>query len=730
MVRTWGQRSSKLVLLAAVLAALGCGGKAARRARDAEAALRREVARLEAQSDVEMLRGMLSASVPLQAELAARALGRIGGEQARAALLAELGCGQAAPCRPGQRVQAAAALGLAAALEESASAELEQVSAALVAALAGAAPQERAVLMEALGRAGTVSSQVVLAGELAAGGPAAEAAALALGRHGRRKLPLDAQARSGLIAATSHREAALRFAATWALAREAVPASPVGNPQVQRALVARLGDAEAEVRAVAAAALGRRRQAVGVLEQLGAVAADRDWRVAVEAVRALATATASARALELLATTAVARVAGAAREPAEAHVLLEALRALAAHGGNPAVAPRLAEVARTLTALAAREPLAAAWATCLTLAARQRASAEPDYEALATCGRTELPQAYAASLVADAIAGKAGSLESRRAALARLWGSPDARVRAAALPALAALLAELPELEAAAQIDLVAEAVAAAEPVLVGAALEVAGGLLSSAEPWRQAAAPAAALERLQSAVLVRAATERDAELAGALLDLLASQKLEGAASVCQAASAERTWVIARAARRCLVALGKPAPAQGGAAVAPPVDLSLGVPDGGRRWRWLVTTSRGEIQIDLDGAVAPWHVATVVALTRRGFYDGLDFHRVVPNFVVQGGDPTETGSGGPGFSVPAEPGTMLDDAAFGAGAIGFADAGKGSGGSQWFAMHSRSPHLEGRYTRLGQVRRGQEILDRLLVGDRVVSARVQELPPR
>lgn len=730
MVRTRGQRSLKLVLLAAVLAMLGCGGKAARRARDAEAALRREVARLEAASEVESLRGMLAASTPLQAGLAARALGRIGGARVRAVLLAELGCGQPSPCRPGQRVRAAAALGLAAALEESPPAELEQVSTALLAALSTAALDERAVLLEALGRAGTASSQAVLAGELSAGGRTAEVAALALGRHGRRKLALDAQARLRLEAATSHREAGLRFAATWALAREYLPEPMVASPQVQRALVARLGDGEAEVRAAAASALGRRRQAAGALEALGAASGDRDWRVAVEAVRALATEAKSARALELLAITATARAARSAREPAEAQVLLEVLRALATHGANPAVAPRLAEVLRKLPALAARAPLAAAWAGCLTLAARERANAEPAYDALATCGGTELPPAYTASLVAEAVSARAGSLERRRDALARLWSSSDARIRAAALAPTEAMLMELPEAEAAAQIELVAGAVAAAEPVLAGAALEVAGSLLSSKESWRQAAAPAAALARLQAAIVVRAATERDAELAGALLELLATHRLEGAAAVCQAASAEPAWVIARAARRCLGALSEPVPALSGAAPAPPVDLSLGVPDGGRRWRWLVTTNRGEIEIDLDGSVAPWHVATVVALTRRGFYDGIDFHRVVPDFVVQGGDPTETGSGGPGFSLPAEPATLLDDAEFAVGAVGFADAGKGSGGSQWFVMHSRAPHLEGRYTRLGRVRRGQEIIDRLLVGDRVVAARVQELPPQ
>ena len=109
-----------------------------------------------------------------------------------------------------------------------------------------------------------------------------------------------------------------------------------------------------------------------------------------------------------------------------------------------------------------------------------------------------------------------------------------------------------------------------------------------------------------------------------------------------------------------------------------------------------------------------------MALTQAGFYDGLLFHRVVPGFVVQGGDPQGTGWGGPGFTLPSEPG----DAPFTRGAVGIADAGKDSGGSQFFLMHTRAPHLEGRYTRVGALRRGFEVLDALQVGDRILRAEV------
>ena len=142
--------------------------------------------------------------------------------------------------------------------------------------------------------------------------------------------------------------------------------------------------------------------------------------------------------------------------------------------------------------------------------------------------------------------------------------------------------------------------------------------------------------------------------------------------------------------------------------------------------RWKLLTSQGEVTIELQPALAPWHVASVVNLTRKGFYDGLPFHRVVADFVVQGGDPTGTGWGGPDYMLPAETGSLLDGGAgFTVGGIGVADAGKDTGGSQWFAMTGRAPHLDGRYTWIGAIVEGQDIVDRLQIGDQVLRARVE-----
>jgi peptidyl-prolyl cis-trans isomerase B (cyclophilin B) len=120
-------------------------------------------------------------------------------------------------------------------------------------------------------------------------------------------------------------------------------------------------------------------------------------------------------------------------------------------------------------------------------------------------------------------------------------------------------------------------------------------------------------------------------------------------------------------------------------------------------------------------------VAAIITLTRSGYYDGTVFHRVVPGFVVQGGDPTATGWGGPGFTLPSETTAALEGIPvdYNTGAVGIADAGKDTGGSQWFAMHSPAPHLAGRYTWVGRVIEGEDVLARLLIGDRIIRARFE-----
>jgi peptidylprolyl isomerase len=129
-----------------------------------------------------------------------------------------------------------------------------------------------------------------------------------------------------------------------------------------------------------------------------------------------------------------------------------------------------------------------------------------------------------------------------------------------------------------------------------------------------------------------------------------------------------------------------------------------------------IETIRGDMRAELYKTVAPFTVMNILKLaSQRGFYSGLNFHRVVPNFVVQGGDPRGDGWGGPGYAIRSEFSTL----SYLTGAIGMASAGKDTEGSQFFITHSPQPHLDGRYTLFGRVVSGQDVVDRLLVDDRL-----------
>ncbi|MFL5579652.1 MAG: peptidylprolyl isomerase [Gemmatimonadaceae bacterium] len=132
-------------------------------------------------------------------------------------------------------------------------------------------------------------------------------------------------------------------------------------------------------------------------------------------------------------------------------------------------------------------------------------------------------------------------------------------------------------------------------------------------------------------------------------------------------------------------------------------------------------TDRGTITLALDGAHAPLTVYNFVSLARSGFYRDLRFHRVVPNFVVQDGDPRGDGEGGPGYAIRDE----LSRRRYGRGALGMALSGPDTGGSQYFITHSPQPHLDGHYTVFGRVVAGWDALDRIVQGDRIANVRVR-----
>jgi peptidyl-prolyl cis-trans isomerase B (cyclophilin B) len=132
----------------------------------------------------------------------------------------------------------------------------------------------------------------------------------------------------------------------------------------------------------------------------------------------------------------------------------------------------------------------------------------------------------------------------------------------------------------------------------------------------------------------------------------------------------------------------------------------------------VLETNKGEVVIRTTPEDAPIHVANFVKLVEGGFYDGLVWHRVVPNFVIQGGDPQGTGWGGPGYALRDE----IHPTPYRRGMVGMPKAGKDTGGCQIFITHVPTPHLDGNYTIFGQVIEGDEVIDQIEVGDRILRA--------
>ena len=148
-----------------------------------------------------------------------------------------------------------------------------------------------------------------------------------------------------------------------------------------------------------------------------------------------------------------------------------------------------------------------------------------------------------------------------------------------------------------------------------------------------------------------------------------------------------------------------------------------------------IRTENGEIRVELFAADAPLTVENFVRLARSGFYDGTTFHRVIPGFMAQGGDPTGTGRGGPGYQFADEFGARRHDAA---GVLSMANAGPNTNGSQFFITFGPTPHLDGRHTVFGRVIEGMDVLRSLserdpqtarAPGDRIETVEIEERCP-
>jgi len=132
-------------------------------------------------------------------------------------------------------------------------------------------------------------------------------------------------------------------------------------------------------------------------------------------------------------------------------------------------------------------------------------------------------------------------------------------------------------------------------------------------------------------------------------------------------------------------------------------------------------TEKGDIRIEFFDEDAPNTVKNFKNLIQDGFYDGLNFHRVIPNFVIQGGCPNGTGTGGPGYHIPCEINTKKHLT----GSLSMAHAGKDTGGSQFFICHSPQPHLDGVHTVFGKTS-DMDVVNSIEPGDTIISVGVDE----
>jgi cyclophilin family peptidyl-prolyl cis-trans isomerase/HEAT repeat protein len=241
---------------------------------------------------------------------------------------------------------------------------------------------------------------------------------------------------------------------------------------------------------------------------------------------------------------------------------------------------------------------------------------------------------------------------------------------------------------------------------------------------------PGVETTRALVAALPRAMRDEMNDAALALLEALAKQKDEDAAAAIRSALESPDYLLRVRAATLLHSLnpseGADERIQTAATRYHVADYRRAIARRNSRVQAIVSTDKGAFTIELLPEDAPLNVDNFVELARRGFFNGIAFHRVVPNFVIQGGDPRGDGNGGPGYQIRCE----INEVSYDRGAVGMALSGKDTGGSQWFVTHSPQPHLDGGYTVFGRVTQGMEVVDAIARGDRIRTVTVTETPKR
>ena len=463
------------------------------------------------------------------------------------------------------------------------------------------------------------------------------------------------------------------WAATWVAMR-------LESPELKPVLQAAAASDEPLQRALAARGLGALKD-TGSVERLAALARDRDETVAMQALRALG-GIGDPRG--------VAAASGMLDAGCDV-VRREALRTLAALGGDRAQGERLVRL------VASQDP----WIRAAALGAL--ATSDRENFALVLSGMDPDRVFWVRSALAGAL-GKAGD-EMSVGILHAMLRDDDARVLPGVLEALRQARGKdaLDTLRRHLEHADLGVRVAAAEGIAALSPAGLSGPLLAA---WRRGLGDGdGELEARIAAVVALAAQKDDAAKSG--LDEVARK--------------DPARAIRMRAGQLLREQGGEAPDPGPERVvrAPldyaeamaPYEPRAGVPL--YTPRAFLKTRHGTIEIRLDVVEAPLTTASFVALARRGFYDGVTFHRVEPGFVVQGGCPRGDGNGGPGYALRCE----ITRRPYARGSVGMALSGKDTGGSQFFITLAPQPHLDGGYTLFGQVAAGMELVDKLRPGD-------------
>lgn len=562
----------------------------------------------------------------------------------------------------------------------------------------GIEPNRTALLrvLEALGKVGNEASLslVVAAGETAPSSAVKGEAALAVGRFAYRRI------RSKSATAFAAQSLALRdddesWKAAYALMRIADP--NLLKPHEEE-IVRSSSHRSADVRMFIATALGElgsSRNACNAL--LSLVRSEKDWRVKVNALKALTRVDTVfyPRMLNALVRTAA---------DSNHHVALTALTTIGA-----------LRLRSTSFAGEVRKALVA-------LLQSERISQQRKQAAAVSLARLLGKEAYpvlidhlqTGNLTQESFASALAHVPTREAAeyLARRYREGELRQKVRVIESLLALVRTAPERGELAHI---------ARPLLVEAMQADDIALLSTAAPGL---ADSAFADDETPALLVNALRRLkapdDTEAIIMLIQLLADLHARSAVAPLESYLLDGDPAIVLAARNALKRLtGKPYRVMISGKRRPAYqhfDWTL-LASVRRNPYVRIRTTKGEFTIVLLPDNAPITCVNFAMLIEKKFFDGLTFHRVVPNFVIQGGDPRGDGWGGPGYAIRSEFGLERYER----GSVGLASAGKDTEGCQWFVTHSYTPHLDGRYTIFAKVVAGMEVVDAIQIGDRILA---------